>query len=172
MLFHILRRSHTEQFSEGCSQIISIAESHQGRDLRDSHLLLSEQFCRLGQSDIADVVTSRLVGEFLELAVEVHTAHAYLLGNHLGSEVGIAEVLVDDLEHPLQQTFIGRLQLRGIYLIDRQLLTSVRRAESVMFTQEVLDGLLQNLHIERLGDEGIGPNLQALEAVLVTRFGR
>ena len=59
----------------------------------------------------------RLAGELLHLTMEVDTADAGLLGNHVNAEVGVAQVFVDTLHDTVEKLFVGRLQTDIVYLL-------------------------------------------------------
>ena len=73
---------------------------------------MSQEFCSLGQSDVTDIVRSRLVGEFLELTIEMYSAQSYLRSKIFGGEIRVVQIIVDALYKALEQLLIGRQNLR------------------------------------------------------------
>ena len=101
----------------------------------------------------------RLIGQLLHLAVQVHATDAHLLGYHIDTQVGIADVLVNHLHHALHQCIIWSLNLPLLHLL---LLTLVARKlifQCAAHGEQVDDGAAQDVHIEWLQYVGIGTGL-------------
>ena len=123
------------------------------------------------QSDIADEVVRCLTGQLLHLSVQVDAAETYLFGNGIDAEVGIADVLVDDLHDTFEQLLVRRLHLDLVDLFFELVVASVLQAEHLMGMDQIDDGTAQDIHIEGLGDVGVGTHFQSFELVLVTALG-
>lgn len=116
---HILLGRHAVEVVEDGGEVVGIVEAGEVSNFGDRHLLLGEEFGGLGESDVADIASCRLVSEFLEFAIEVDAAQTYLAGDIVGGEVGVAEVLVDDLDDLLEETLVGRLEFGRSDLLGR-----------------------------------------------------
>ena len=116
---HILLRRHAVEVVEDGGEVIGVVEAGEVSNFGDRHLLLGEEFGGFGESDVADITSCRLVGEFLEFAIEVDAAQTYLAGDIVGGEVGVAEVLVDNLDDLLEETLVGRLEFGRSDLLGR-----------------------------------------------------
>ena len=65
----------------------------------------------------SSVVRWRLIGQLLHLAVQVHATDAHLLCNQVHTQVGIVDVFVDYLHHPLHQGIVWCLHFYLLYLV-------------------------------------------------------
>ena len=60
--------------------------------------------------------------------MEMYAADTSLVGYHIDTEVGIAQVLVDALHDALQQLLIGRLETYLVHLLFEFIVTLVLKA--------------------------------------------
>ena len=125
MLLHVRSRRYPVQFLEGGREIIGIGKSGQVRHFGYGVPFLRQQFRRLLQADVADKVSGGLVGQFLQLAVQVHAADTDFGTDHLHGEVRIAQVFVDDPHDAFHQFVIGRLYFYWLYFILLSLLSGL-----------------------------------------------
>ena len=110
MLSHVVARGHVIVFLKDGGEGCRVGESAGVHHLGDVHPLGGEQLGSLLQADVADKVVRRLTGELLHLTVEVDTADASFLGNHVDAEVGVAQILVDAVHDAVEELLIGRLE--------------------------------------------------------------
>ena len=85
-------------FAEDGREVGKIREPYGIGYLRDVDFLLLKQAGSLLQTDVADELAGGDAGHLLHLAVQLCTADAYLLGEHIDIEVAVREVLVDHLD--------------------------------------------------------------------------
>ena len=84
----IFRRFHAIIGLETSGESGNRLETYRHADVRDVVIsLFFQQFARLHQAVIAHEVARRQSGDFLQPAMEVHTADAHLLGNLLHIQV-------------------------------------------------------------------------------------
>ena len=162
---------HTVHFLEEGGEVVGGGEADLVGDFGDGHLLLGEEFGGLDEADVADVVARRLVGEFLELAVEVDTAEADFFGHLFACEGGVAEAFVDDFEDTLEQTLVGREEFGRVDLVGRVLCSAVGGAQATLLFEEVLDRLEEDFDVEGLRDKGVGTHFETCQTVLVAGLG-
>ena len=171
MLLVVVFGGHAVHFLEEGGEVVGGGEADLVGDFGDGHLLLGEEFGGLDEADVADVVARRLVGEFLELAVEVDTAEADFFGHLFACEGGVAEAFVDDLEDTLEQTLVGREEFGRVDLVGRVLCSAVGAAQTTLLLEEVLDRLEEDFDVEGLRDKGVGTHFETGETVLVAGLG-
>ena len=134
-------------------------------------LAILEQFGCLLQSDVADEAVRRLIGQFLHLAVQVYTTDAHLLCYHVHTQVGIVDVFVDNLHYPLHQGIVRCLHFYLFYLVILAFIARKLIAQSAAHGEQVDDVAVQNVHVERLQNVGIGTGLQSFQLVFLTALG-
>ena len=113
----------------------------------------------------------RLTCEFLHLPVQVNTADAHLLGDHVDIQVGIGEVLSDTHHDLLQQLLVGRLQADVLHLLFQFVGTLILQLQQSAGVKQVLDSALEDVHIEGFDEIGVGTRLKAFETVFLATSG-
>ena len=101
----------------------------------------------------------RLIGQLFHLAVQVHATDAHLLCNHVHTQVGIVDVFVDYLHHPLHQGIVWCLHFYLLYLVILAFIARELVAQSAAHGEQVDDVAAQDVHIEWLQYVGIGTGL-------------
>ena len=157
--------------AEDGGEVGEVGEADGVGDLGDVDLLLTQEAGGLLQTDVADELRGGDAGHLLHLAVELGTADTHLLTEHLDVEVAIAEVLVHRLHDALHEQLVVALHLGRLEELGLLLSAAVLTLQVEARVDEVLDVHAQLLHIEGLGEEGIGTALQTLQAVADVGLG-
>ena len=97
--------------------------------------------------------------------MELCTADAYLLGEHIDVEVAVGEVLVDSLHDALHEQLVVTLDLGLFHLVGLLLGTAVLTLQAQARAEQVIDVHAEFLHVERFGEEGVGTALETFETV-------
>ena len=134
--------------------------------------LLGQQLGRLPQTRVADEVARRLVGQLLELAVQMHAADADLLRYEGDVQILVGQVRIDDVHDALHQPVVRRLDAELGHLVVLRLAAAEVVAQRLAVAYQVRDRGAQHLDAERLLDVGVGADAQAADVVGLRRFGR
>ena len=127
-ILHVFSRRTAVEILEHGAEACRIGETADVHYVGDALLAILQQLGCLLQSDVADEAVRSLVGQLLHLAMQVHSADAHLLGYHVYTQVGIADVLVNHLHHALHQCIIWSLNLPLFHLLLLTLFAQIGRA--------------------------------------------
>ena len=170
-LLHVGGGRQSVKLLEGGREVVDVGKSRTRRHLVDALPLGCQEGGSLLEADVADEVARRLVGQFLELAVEVDTADADLLGKHVDAQVRVRHVVVDDLHHAVEQAFVGRLHVELLHALLLCLAAAELVLQQLPVVDEVLHGPPQDFDAEGLRQVGVGAAVQPLQVVLLARLG-
>ena len=92
-ILHVFSRRTAVEILEHGAEACRIGETADVHHVGDALLAILQQLGCLLQSNVADEAVWSLVGQLLHLAMQVHSADAHLLGYHIDTQVGIADVL-------------------------------------------------------------------------------
>ncbi len=145
LCIHIFAGGHAVELLEDGGEGGGVVETAGIHDFGDVHVLHRQQLGSLLQTDVADEVMGCLTCQLLHLAMQVDTRDAYLLGYAVDAEVGVADVLVDDLHDSIEQLVVGRLHLHLVYLFLQLVVAAVLQAQHLVGMDEVDDGSAQDV---------------------------
>ena len=97
--------------------------------------------------------------------MQLGAADANLLGQHVDIEVAIRQILVNGFHNTFHQQLVVALDLRRLHLVCLHLCTAVLALQALARLKQVLDIHAQFLHVEGLGQEGIGAALETFETI-------
>ena len=86
-IIHIFSWRHTIEFLEYGRERGGIVKATSIHDLRDIHIMTSQQISSLLQSDVANEVMRCLACQLLHLAMQVYTADSHLVSYLVDAEV-------------------------------------------------------------------------------------
>ena len=156
---------HAEMLAEDSGEVSQVGEAYGIGHLGDVDFLLLQQTCGLLQTDVADELAGGDARQLLHLAVELCAADAHLLRQHVDVEVAVGQVLVDGFHDALHQQLVVALHLGLLHAVGLLLCAAVLAFQALAVVDEALDVHVQLLHVEGLGQEGVGAALQSLQAV-------
>ena len=151
--------------AEDGGEVGEVREADGVGHLGDVQLLLAQQTGGLLQADVTQELAGGDAGHLLHLAVELCTADAYLLGEHIDVEVAVGEVLVDGLHDTFHEQLVVALDIGRLDLVGLLLGAAVLALQTLSRAQQVVDVHAELLHVEGLGEESVGAALEALETV-------
>ena len=134
--------------------------------LRDVDLLFAQQACRLLHAQVTQELAAGDAGHLLHLAVQLGTADAYVLGQRVDIVAGLRHVGIDRPHDALHQHVVVAFHLYILYALLLLDGTAELAAQPAYVVYQVVNLDVQFLHVERLGNIGIGTRLQALQFVL------
>ena len=134
-------------------------------------MLIAQEFGSLAQTGILDKVAWGLAGQFLHLAVQMHTTQSDLVGNKLHTQFGIRQVLVHHLHDAVHQSFVGRLQLDVIHLVGLFGTAVELTLHAVAVGEHRHHHLLEHVDVEGFRQIPVGTHIQSFQTVLVGAKG-
>ena len=152
-------------------EVGKVGEANGIGHLGNIDFLLTQQSGCLLQADVADKLAGRDTRHFLHLTVQLGSTDAHLLGKHVDIEVAVGEVFVDHLHDTLHEQLVITLHLRLFNTIGLLLGSAVLTLQTLAVMNEVVDNRMKFLHVERLGQEGIGTSLQSLKTIADVGLG-
>lgn len=89
----------------------------------------------------------------------------------LHTEVGVTQVLVDDVHDAFHQCFVWRLNFQLLNLVILALLSREFVTQCAAYREDVQDGTAQDVHVERFHYICVCTSRKTLQLILLTAFG-